>query len=323
MKVALFLTGKFGSTNINITNIMKNVIIPNNCDVFFYTFEDYYINNFSEIDILNNFKIDDHDINYIKNVIGENLKLFIVEKTDKYDIEYEKMELLVNNKLSFMKKYPDFTPLFFDSKNHKIKDFKRYVEQYFINNICFNLLEEYENKHNIKYDVIIRLRCDAFFYEPFIIPIINIRNTLLFIGDPFNEWLVTSFFAGSRDAMKIVLQNGLNEMFIEPTNPIHFENKELLMHETQFGCAIKQICIKYNLTPIRIGLMANVIKLTKEGISIHMGPYHTNKIVPNNYYDIISKYIKNDSIELRNYIFLTPTFWDGFEDTKYRQLNMF
>ena len=55
MKVALFLTGKFGSTNINITNIMKNVIIPNNCDVFFYTFEDYYINNFSEIDILNNF----------------------------------------------------------------------------------------------------------------------------------------------------------------------------------------------------------------------------------------------------------------------------
>lgn len=321
MKTALILTGKFGSTNMSIANLMKNLIIPNNCDVFFYTFEDYYINVFSGINIMNHFKINDDDINHIKEIIGERLKSLVIEKTDKYDSEYDKMELSINEKLSFMKKYPDSTRMFFDNKNNKIKGFKRYVEQYFINNICFNILEEYETNNNIHYDAIIRLRSDVYFNEPFIMPIVNNSNSLAFIGDPLYEWVITSFFAGSRDAMKIVLQNGLNEMFIEPTNPTHLVNNEHLMHQVQYGCAMKQICIKNNIKPISIGLMANVVKLRKEGISIHMGPYHTNTIVLDDYNIQICKYVKDETTELRSYIFITPTFWINCnEETKYKEI---
>ena len=324
MKTALILTGKYGSTNLCISNIMNNVIKPNNCDVFLYTFEDYYINNFSSINITNQFKIDNDDIDYIKNTIGEHLKLFTIEKTDKYDSEYKKMESIINNKLSFMEKKSYVTPMFFDSENNKIKDFKRYVEQYFINNICFKLLEEYENTNNVHYDAIIRLRIDAFFYEPFIMPTINHDKTLVCIGNPLEEWIVTSFFAGSRTTMKLILENGLDEMFIEPTKLIHIQNKEVLMHEIQFGCAIKQLCIKNDFKIIRCTLMANCIKLSKDGLSIHMGPYHTNKITPNDYEDKISKYIQNEKIEFRSYIFITSNFWTNCnEETKYKEIDKF
>lgn len=323
MKTALILIGKFGCSNLCINNIMKNIIIPNDCDVFFYTFEDYYINMFNSIEILNNFKINDDDINYIKNVIGERLKSFTLEKTDKFDLEYKKMELLINDKLSFMRKYPNDSQLFFDSNTNQIKDFKRYIEQYFINNICFKLLEEYENNNNIIYHQIIRLRCDAYFYKPFIMPKID-DNTLILCGNPLNEWNITSFFCGSRNAMKIIIQNILDEMFIEPTLNEHFQNKELLFHEIQFGCAIKQLCTKNNINFISTDLMANCLKLTKKGISIHMGPYHTNNIISDDYSSQILKYIKDETTEFRTYIFLPNSFWINCnEETKYKEIDNF
>lgn len=323
-KTALILTGKYGSSNINLENIMKNVVEPNNCDVFFYTFEDYYINNFHLIHIINHFKLDDEDINNIQHTFRDHLKVCKIEKTNKYDAEYEKIEPLITQKISFMEKYPDSGKIFYDSQNKKIKDFKRYVEQYFINKICFNILTEYEQQNNIQYDVIIRLRCDAFFYEPFIIPNLN-NNTLMCCGDPLNEWMITSFFLGSRNTMQIVLQNILDEMFIEPINPTHIKNKEILFHEIQFGCAIKQLYIKHNFIIQFIPLMANVIKLSKDGISIHMGPYYTNKIISNNnYLKMISKYILNNNTELRSYIFITPAFWENCnEETKYKKIPLF
>ena len=38
-------------------------------------------------------------------------------------------------------------------------------------------------------------------------PTINHDKTLVCIGNPLEEWIVTSFFAGSRTTMKLILEN--------------------------------------------------------------------------------------------------------------------
>jgi hypothetical protein len=305
-KTAILFIGYFGTTLLTIKYLYENLIKPNKCDVFIITFKEYYINIFDRINISNKFFINEDDIKYIKDILGDSLKMFIINNNNEYDNIYDDMYQSILTKVQEFMKNSNDSLLFYDNNENKFKDYKRYIEQYYLNKIAFNIMENYANENNIKYDYCIRARSDCLMYEKIILPNFN-DEYIFYIGNINNEWCNTAFFGGSIKSMKYIMENTLDYMFRKPI----LNNSETLYHEVQFGCVMYDIYKKLNFKLINLEHMFNILKLNSDNIQIRMGPFYTNEIYQNEYYiNTIKKYTDSkDNIILRTYIFLKNSFW--------------
>lgn len=183
MKIALIITGQLGKFQFkdkdkkSINDLWKLKLEEYDIDVFAITEDNNYYNIEDDIQIFSDSKmlVTNNDswrlyknktiksysesVEYIKNILkdcfGHKLKKYeILDNSKNFNIDNYKTNLIKN-------------------KNHKIfYDYALKVgrqesqifgllSQFYKIEKCFNFMEEYENKHNFKYDVVIRSRFDC------------------------------------------------------------------------------------------------------------------------------------------------------------------
>lgn len=174
-KIALLLSGnirRFFDKNIDTSELYKNLVKNQNIDIFIYTDNnDFYYDNiqyFSEnnkektLGIPTLYEKRYHSnikfINYqeslklikenLLNIFNDNLKDLYIEdyNSDLINSIYDKNNI---NHCTFM-----------NNNYSNITRKKAIICQYYKLYKCYNLLINYENKNNIKYDIIIRSRFD-------------------------------------------------------------------------------------------------------------------------------------------------------------------
>jgi hypothetical protein len=193
-KVALLLSGNLRTFYFNDSYIVKsymNLIDKHNIDVFIYTDNnDFNINDVQYFSDNNSEKIlgivqqdtryykKSDFINYenasnllneeLKKTFGDKLKKIYIEKYDNnlIDIIFDKNN--INHKIFMENIYSDF-----NRKRALMCQFYKLFK-------CFNLLVDYENENNFKYDIIIKSRPDGIFNNLSKLDFINFNydNTL-------------------------------------------------------------------------------------------------------------------------------------------------
>ena len=175
MKTAIILHGNLRTffmptrenLNLRICDILlQNIIIPNNCDVFVSTdTNDFYYNGWQyfqskQIDIVNNdpFRLY-HKVGFVppsegkklieqelRNFFGDRLKGIIINDTEEDLTQDPKCQLLRNSGA------PGASPVMITGQYKKLLS-------------CYKLVEEYEEKTGIKYDLFVKSRFDTA-YQP-------------------------------------------------------------------------------------------------------------------------------------------------------------
>lgn len=151
MKVALCISGQARSVEENFENIEKNLIKPNNADVFIHTW-------FDEKDIglrfCNKLKEEKGFIN--RTVLKSDIKEIIVSK-------YDPILMATQNQIEFLPiEHRSLEPN--DEKNpYKNRWYIRpqfCLSMFYSIMVCNNLKSEYELRNNFTYDAVIRARFD-------------------------------------------------------------------------------------------------------------------------------------------------------------------
>jgi hypothetical protein len=174
-KNALIITGQLRTFESTWENILNNIIIPNNFDVFMYIdnrFIDYekefqnilnnIINNIiipSNVDVSINIEIRNKYNTWLppKNDFIKSIKFMSQE--DFIDYEKELQNILKKpNLLKCLEKIPwDFRPYLQNSGS--VIEYYQYFKGVL-------MMEEYEKMHNIQYEYVMRGRCDVVLTEP-------------------------------------------------------------------------------------------------------------------------------------------------------------
>lgn len=165
---ALIITGQVRTFSKTWENILNNVIIPNNFDVFMY--------------IDNRGKPDPEGLSIaglwplpIKNDFVKELKFMSQEDT----LEYEKD---LQNILQKPQLLQSMTLKGWDAR-HYLR-YSGSIVEYFQYFQGVSMMEKYENIHGFKYDYVMRGRCDIAFTEPFkIIEFFKLLPSLKIIGE--------------------------------------------------------------------------------------------------------------------------------------------
>jgi len=175
MKICILLSGLQRNFEPFIENQLKLVIEPYDLDVFIYTSNQNLLRYYHKTQQNHQTK-KNHHINH------PNALIF-------YDpngiIDYVKKENYENDEDFFRSKYKNLKGIYIDHNDTKFNEFieknkvtkhknhtLNMVSSYFKINECIKLMEEYENKNNFKYDVVIRCRLDFFAYADFL----NLRD---------------------------------------------------------------------------------------------------------------------------------------------------
>jgi hypothetical protein len=238
-KNALLLTGYLYNFTLYedlcpLKYIIKNIVIPNNCDTFIVVYKHYYdkiidntntINdgwvNYTDLDS-DDFNIDerrfpsnkfDHvkkyitelDIEYIKQIFADNtVNIFFIDDIDNIqNIIDEKCTEYKN----FKNNYDLSTPLFNIAQSTQISQF--YNIKY--GQMCIN---NYEKNNNFQYNNIIRSRPDVYFNDTICInDYINDTNNVCFLIQRDHDGFISDYFYfGNRETMNI-LNNEIVEIY--------------------------------------------------------------------------------------------------------------
>lgn len=255
MKVAILISGHLRTAWYCLPFIKKYFVVPNNADVFIITGNNNFDNrNFSknELDTCTLHKSRDNqellkynEKEFLYNVFGDSLKDYTKNNfIDNYWDEYKNIvDYTVH--LSYDYRIKNKHKLNWDKPAEFVWD------QYYFLRKCTEMLINYENKNNIKYDYIIRLRPDMFTLSPFIIEekIKDKEDTDLFsVANSYHcGWLSEYFFFGKAEIMKTICFN-----FFEFYGRLRFDNEILeqvdldptFITEAQFYLFIKYLNIK-------------------------------------------------------------------------------
>lgn len=181
-RTSILFSGSAYNIRFSIQSIMENLIIPNNADVFIVTerrclrrktvageippLEDWPKWQKKNETVIQDSSqpLTDEEIQFIKDTFGDRLKVFflvddnidyknyIINERDKMRIacnEYRRQSLELGIK-------PPFVEIF-DSDNGNIKSV---IDQYHHVKKAYDLMCEYENQNNFKYDYVMRARID-------------------------------------------------------------------------------------------------------------------------------------------------------------------
>jgi len=145
-KVALMIVGSLRNYQKTADNLLTNLILPNNCDIFMML----SLNNYSEnIRTVNN-KSTMNDVKDYINIIGQSNRV----KSYKILEECEDYNDIVSS--LFEKNYEGYC---LKKINYPKEEFKKNIETSYLNYMCWKLLQEYSDT-NGTYDIIVRTRPD-------------------------------------------------------------------------------------------------------------------------------------------------------------------
>ena len=146
--------------------------------------DNYEVNIFLVTDKANDEKV--------YNYFGNYLKGFVMQNYDNHDDILDSSNCVKKylECYNYRKNNPDKFPIVTNPRSEVMYIFYRLYFAYL-------LMNNYENKHNIKYDYIIRLRTDSFFKQ-------NIYNSIKILDDDNNKHILLSWdwgFLGRYDIM--------------------------------------------------------------------------------------------------------------------------
>lgn len=148
MKIALLLSGLQRNFEPFIQNQVETIVKKYDCDIFIYTSTEN-----------NNRYIENGKIMYKQNGNIENSSDYFKEK---YKLYLKNIYIDVDNE-SFEKFKTDIVK--YDEKDNIFH--LNLISSYFKVRSCISLMEQYEEKNNIKYDIVFRMRLDGFTHEYF------------------------------------------------------------------------------------------------------------------------------------------------------------
>lgn len=184
-RTAIIFSGSAYNIRFSLDSLLRNVVIPNNADVFVLTtrgckrrktpasdyipdcdidWEGYSKKN--DGTIVDTSPLTDEELRLIKNTFGDTLKgLYVFEEMERYHEyvvhEREKMVKLVNEYIDESLKRripPPFNGLYVT--DHDFGTIRYTVDQYRHVNACYWLMDKYEEEHGFKYDYVMRARID-------------------------------------------------------------------------------------------------------------------------------------------------------------------
>lgn len=181
-RTAILFSGSIYNIRFSIKSVMENLVLPNNADVFIVTerrclrrktiagslpdisdWKEWHKKNSTQINDLSQ-PLTDEEIQLIKDTFGDRLKcFFIMDDNNDYKSyianERDKMRIACNdyrNENLSLNIKPPFNEIT-DSDNGNIRCV---VDQYRHVKKCYELMCEYENQNNFKYDYVMRARID-------------------------------------------------------------------------------------------------------------------------------------------------------------------
>jgi hypothetical protein len=252
-RIAIIVSGRTRNFPMTLKNFMDNIVVPNNADVFIL-FQRNTRLTCDHVPIPNN------DMKHIKKVLGKNLK-HISFTDDDYDKEFSETMEACNRNIQDLMIPP--SQLRHNILDNKISPYP--IDQYLKIRKIAIILEEYEKKNNIKYDIVVRSRIDHIFYENKIElnghlgKVLTNNGEYFFVATRDNIEMPNIFWAsellvfGTHDIMLKILKNFIyqyGKFRLGEGKRNQFENI-ILAQEIQFGLYLNQFygeCSMYKLT---------------------------------------------------------------------------
>jgi hypothetical protein len=222
MKICILLSGLQRNFEPFIENQLNLVINAHDLDVFIYT----------------------SNQNALRYWIGD-------------EIDYVKKENYANDEEFFKLKYKNLKGIHIDQDDCKFNEFIKQnnvtkhrnhtlnmINSCFKINECIKLMEEYENKHNFRYELVIRCRLDFFAYEDFLNPH-NVNTNVIYLPiSKYNNHKDDSGFIMNRNCIEyfkkfinviIEFNDQFNYFYIEDHLIDHLQKQYELCFTTQFA----------------------------------------------------------------------------------------
>ena len=178
MSIAVCLSGEPRSLKLSADNILNNLIVPNNCDIFIHTWYDNfnsermdgYCGVFPGTNITGNGCMSKwEDIDYIKILNTFNPKSILIEKQFKFVEKF---------------KIPNWS---LGTTSNKVQS------MFYSINKANELKQQYEKYNNFTYDYVIRCRLDCIFNQQ--LKIEQFDNNYVHISNKMHSHGVNDFFA--------------------------------------------------------------------------------------------------------------------------------
>lgn len=158
-RIALLIVGSLRNYERTIDNLLNNLIIPNNCDVFLYT----GLNNYSD---------------NLRTVKDNSNECDITDYCQRLRPYLKSHEIIEDNNCDtlFNTNYDGYN---LKKINYPKEEFKKNMECCYLNLTCWNIMEKYEKEHNFQYDVVVRTRPDLLIKKEVLLNCID-KNTFHF-----------------------------------------------------------------------------------------------------------------------------------------------
>lgn len=275
MKIALLMAGQCRQMWLTAPSIYKNVIEPNNADVFLYLHKDSLMPK------------PDSEEEITKKVFNKNVKN-LVFTDDNYNKELKEFCQINHSKVDrFYKKISR------DKWDTHIVETT--TDQYLKVKKCCEKVIDYADKNNFKYDLICRIRPDIGWLNKFDL-LLPVPPDILYINYHLFEnkypWAVDSLFFGSQDVMRNLCAGFFGQMYnvLEIYDEKNPEKDLSLAQEKLLGRYVKDGGIK--ITGIdRPRLSRYYVDWTKSPNSPLVEIFFKNEISENNsvYFDRIGE----------------------------------
>jgi len=270
MRTAIIFSGTSYNFKFSVESLMKNLIIPNDADVFILTSrynmrrrtvateKKYLVENWSDwveksLTIeRNDTSVTEADIQLIKDAFGNRLKgLYFIDDMPDYQLHLARERNRLMDLINFYRSNNMPAPFGGDVTDSNNGNIRCIIDQYNHVKKCFELMKRYEIS-NGKYDYVMRVRLD------FICPFeFNISHYYLgqdfhylyscgsFRTDPM-EWADEFCFFAPRDIAENVFMN-MDKMGFVPAGKritVNESNDFIFAPETQFSLLLHELDIK-------------------------------------------------------------------------------
>lgn len=272
MKIAAIMPGNLGNYKLCIDSIMKNLIGPNNADVFILTSKENNYFHLAGEDTLHggkyNYPVTDEDEIEIKKCFGDNLKIIeyienIPDYKDQMAIHIERL----NKRTSWWNDLGKWTH-FFDRDKKQIMDGRNYLDRFLRMRYLSTMIEDYERDNNIKYDYIIRFRIEQLFKSKIVVKRIAKIQELHIVGAGMD-----CFWHGTRETSRFIMWEVVNQIGKFNNKSITDTGDYRFDRDMQFSEFLKRIPnLMLCNTNLQIG-----ITLFKENIKIFI-PNQTTEV---------------------------------------------
>lgn len=195
MKIAILLSGRMRTFWHNYKNILENLIVPNDADVFIFAGGDQRFNDDRWTGLYpycSTLKSRGGDS--IENIIDLDERQYFTDKLGSY-----------LKKFVYLEEDPSFKTDFSEILGQKTHGHGYIVEAYLRQKKCNELRKQYELEQGLKYDAIVRLRSDMVFSFKLDLQNYDFSGNNLFVGSshpPYGQG--DAFYFGSPAIMDVI-----------------------------------------------------------------------------------------------------------------------